>query len=123
MYFLIIPAFIFYEGRYLINHPWTFNLMATIVWATITGMSFLLFRIEKVAGFTPFVWGAATLVYYLLKINLNRRRPRVMQLHREHYRSGPHSHKKKSAYWTYASPKKGQDKRRSWPTKKRKERN
>jgi hypothetical protein len=91
MYLLIIPAFIFYEGRYLIRHPWTFNWTATIVWATITAIGFIFVREGPILGIVPVIHCVAIMAYYYLKINLNRRRPRVMELHRKHYRSRAHS--------------------------------
>jgi hypothetical protein len=104
MFIIALPIAIITEIIYLIRHPWTFNWTATIVWATITGIGFLLFRSEKTIGFSPFVFCGAFFAYYSLKINLNRRRPEVMKRHREHYysHSGTHHHKQWTRY-----PKKG----------------
>jgi len=85
MWIIALPILLFREIVYLIRHPWTFNWTATLVWSIITAIGLLLFRIEKTIGLAPFVWGVAIMVYYYLKINLNRRRPEVMKLHRQHY--------------------------------------
>ena len=92
---LIIPWFLFVEINYLFKHPWTFNLTAALVWAVITGFSALFVADDWRLGLVPVIHAAAVGVYYILKINLNRRRPAVMKLHHQHYYGGAHHHKQK----------------------------
>jgi hypothetical protein len=94
MFIVIILAFLFTEIRYLIRHPWTFNWTATLVWAVITTTSIVFILKERAITFATLACGAAIMVYYYLKINLNRRRPKVMQLHHQHYYRKTHTHKK-----------------------------
>jgi len=100
MYFLIIPAFIFYEGGYLICHPWTFNWTATIVWATITAISLIFVREGPILGIVPVIHCVAIMVYYWVKVWTNAGRRRALR----------------------PIIKIGQDKRRPWPITRRKDR-
>jgi len=65
-YLLIIPVFVFVEGKRLLRRPKTFNGLAALVWFVITASSFIFVLNNKMLGFIPIVHVVAIMVYYSL---------------------------------------------------------
>jgi len=82
------------EITYLFRHPWTFNWIATITWLLMIGIGVLAIRNNKHPAIPIILFILSFPTYYYLKINLNRRRPKVMKRHRQHYYKETHPHKK-----------------------------
>jgi len=71
VFFLIIPAFLLTEGRYLFKHPKTFSWPAAFVWLLVTGFSFIFVGSERTLGLVPLIHVVAIALYYFIKLKGN----------------------------------------------------
>jgi len=94
MWIIALPYRLFTEIVYLIRHPWIFNWIATTTFLFFVGLGFIFTRNPKTQPFVVITWVVGFMAYYVLKINLNRRKPKVRKRHYKHYRDGIHTHKR-----------------------------
>ena len=71
---LVVPAFVVYEGIYLLRHPRTFNGLAVFVFLVVVGIGFIVARNERTLGLAGLIHVVAIGLYYVIKLHGRKRR-------------------------------------------------